>query len=261
MAEESQNALLKTLEEPPSYAHLILITSEPASLLDTVRSRCQDVRFAALSPERVAARLAAELPGADAATIKALAGLGGDLGSARVLGSPTGARLRDHAERCARAALAGGARAAAVGGPARHRGRARQAAGGHDRRGRRRARRRDRQGPRRGPDPPGGRERRPSGPSGAAAPRRSTWPSGWSPTGSPTSSRSPRAPPTWSAAPIASRRSARTRAAPIRSRRGGAPSWRWRRVGACRSTSTRSWRWMLSSTGRPGCLANGERVR
>ena len=39
MAEESQNALLKTLEEPPGYAHLILITAEPAALLETVRSR------------------------------------------------------------------------------------------------------------------------------------------------------------------------------------------------------------------------------
>ena len=41
MADESQNALLKTLEEPPPFAHLVLITSEPAALLETVRSRCQ----------------------------------------------------------------------------------------------------------------------------------------------------------------------------------------------------------------------------
>ena len=41
MAEESQNALLKTLEEPAAYAHLILISAEPAALLETVRSRCQ----------------------------------------------------------------------------------------------------------------------------------------------------------------------------------------------------------------------------
>ena len=108
MAEESQNALLKTLEEPPPYAHLILITTEPAALLETVRSRCQEVRFAALSPASVERRLAAELPGADPVQIAALAALGGgDLGRARLLGSPTGARLRDLAERCARATLAG----------------------------------------------------------------------------------------------------------------------------------------------------------
>jgi len=51
MADESQNALLKTLEEPAAYVHLILITSEPAALLETVRSRCQTVRFAPLADE------------------------------------------------------------------------------------------------------------------------------------------------------------------------------------------------------------------
>ena len=43
MAEESQNALLKTLEEPPAFAHLILISAEPEALLETVRSRCRPV--------------------------------------------------------------------------------------------------------------------------------------------------------------------------------------------------------------------------
>ncbi len=47
MAEESQNALLKTLEDPPPYAHVLLLSSEPAGLLETVRSRCQPIRFAA----------------------------------------------------------------------------------------------------------------------------------------------------------------------------------------------------------------------
>ena len=50
MAEESQNALLKTLEEPPGYAHLILITAEPAGLLETVRSRLTAVGFQPLPP-------------------------------------------------------------------------------------------------------------------------------------------------------------------------------------------------------------------
>ena len=53
MADESQNALLKTLEEPPPFVHLVLITSEPAALLETVRSRCQAVRFAPLTEEAV----------------------------------------------------------------------------------------------------------------------------------------------------------------------------------------------------------------
>jgi DNA polymerase-3 subunit delta' len=49
----SANALLKTLEEPPSTSHLILLTSRPASLLPTIRSRCQMVRFAPLAPAEI----------------------------------------------------------------------------------------------------------------------------------------------------------------------------------------------------------------
>ncbi|MEZ5155756.1 MAG: hypothetical protein R2718_06575 [Solirubrobacterales bacterium] len=108
MAEESQNALLKTLEEPPAYAHLILITAEPAALLETVQSRCTAIRFGPLPPESLERRLAAELPGHDGEELSALAALsGGDLGRALLLGSPTGARIRAHAETSARSAIAG----------------------------------------------------------------------------------------------------------------------------------------------------------
>lgn len=41
MNEESQNALLKTLEEPPAETLLILASGNPAALLPTTRSRCQ----------------------------------------------------------------------------------------------------------------------------------------------------------------------------------------------------------------------------
>lgn len=51
--ESSSNALLKTLEEAPPTSHLILITSRPASLLPTIRSRCQTVRFAPLAVEEL----------------------------------------------------------------------------------------------------------------------------------------------------------------------------------------------------------------
>jgi DNA polymerase-3 subunit delta' len=57
LTEEAANALLKTLEEPPSYAFLILTTSRLRSLPATLRSRCQEVRFAPLSPEQVRAIL------------------------------------------------------------------------------------------------------------------------------------------------------------------------------------------------------------
>jgi DNA polymerase III subunit delta' len=52
--DESANSFLKTLEEPPDYATLILISEDPDAQLPTIRSRCQDVRFAALSEADVA---------------------------------------------------------------------------------------------------------------------------------------------------------------------------------------------------------------
>ena len=45
MNEASQNAFLKTLEEPPGDSLIILITSLPQSLLPTIRSRCQALVF------------------------------------------------------------------------------------------------------------------------------------------------------------------------------------------------------------------------
>ena len=47
------NALLKTLEEPPDHCLFILITSRPASLLSTIRSRCLVIRFSPPSPTQV----------------------------------------------------------------------------------------------------------------------------------------------------------------------------------------------------------------
>src|SRR6476646_1520678 len=60
MRDESQNALLKTLEEPPGFAHLILLSSEPEALLETIASRCQPVDFAPLPADAVEAALAAD---------------------------------------------------------------------------------------------------------------------------------------------------------------------------------------------------------
>ena len=52
MTDEAQNALLKSLEEPPSHTVFILTTHQPERLLPTVRSRCQRVPFGPL-PEEV----------------------------------------------------------------------------------------------------------------------------------------------------------------------------------------------------------------
>lgn len=57
--EASSNALLKTLEEPPASSHLILITSRPAALLTTIRSRCQTIRFAPLTALEIETHLLA----------------------------------------------------------------------------------------------------------------------------------------------------------------------------------------------------------
>ncbi|MGX4601577.1 DNA polymerase III subunit [Faecalimicrobium sp. JNUCC 81] len=49
MTVEAQNALLKTLEEPPEYAIMILITSNKERLLDTIKSRCEIIKFLPIS--------------------------------------------------------------------------------------------------------------------------------------------------------------------------------------------------------------------
>jgi DNA polymerase-3 subunit delta' len=49
----AQNALLKTLEEPPSASLFILVSSIPDALLATVRSRCPRLRFGGLSPAEI----------------------------------------------------------------------------------------------------------------------------------------------------------------------------------------------------------------
>jgi DNA polymerase III subunit delta' len=109
MRDESQNALLKTLEEPPSFVHLILLSSEPEGLLETIASRCQPVDFAPLPAEVLEAELVAtpEAAGAAPEEIAAAARLAaGDLERARLLLSPTGRELRAEVEACLAAVLA-----------------------------------------------------------------------------------------------------------------------------------------------------------
>lgn len=49
MTVQAQNALLKTLEEPSSYGIIILITRNEQALLQTIRSRCTEVKFSPLN--------------------------------------------------------------------------------------------------------------------------------------------------------------------------------------------------------------------
>ena len=54
---EAANALLKTLEEPPSHAVLVLVTTEPHRLPPTILSRCQRFDFRRVSQKEIIARL------------------------------------------------------------------------------------------------------------------------------------------------------------------------------------------------------------
>ena len=53
MRSDAQNSLLKTLEEPPEYAIIILVTSNDNLLLNTIKSRCIKIPFQKLSDEEI----------------------------------------------------------------------------------------------------------------------------------------------------------------------------------------------------------------
>jgi DNA polymerase III subunit delta' len=106
LGDEAANRMLKTLEEPASYVHLILLTDRLAEVLPTIRSRCQLVRFDAPPAEEVASALAHS--GVDREMALACARLSlGDGDRAEMLTSEDGQALRELAEAYARAAIAG----------------------------------------------------------------------------------------------------------------------------------------------------------
>ena len=112
MNDEVANRMLKTLEEPPEFVHLILLTDALGQMLETVVSRCQLVRFDPLPPERIAAALEAD--GIEPGRAGACGRLAlGNAARARFLASDAGEALRDDVERLVRAALAGERREAA----------------------------------------------------------------------------------------------------------------------------------------------------
>jgi DNA polymerase-3 subunit delta' len=93
---EGANCLLKTLEEPPAGALLILIGTSQQRQLPTIRSRCQVVRFRPLTTQQVATLLQAQLGEASTVDIAALAARSdGSLTRARELLDDSWAPLRD----------------------------------------------------------------------------------------------------------------------------------------------------------------------
>jgi DNA polymerase-3 subunit delta' len=102
MSDQVANRLLKTLEEPPAWAHLILLAHHPRDVLPTVASRCQLVRFDPLSPLRIQERLT----GVDPERARACARLAlGDGGLAVWLAGEQGQALREGAQNMVRGAL------------------------------------------------------------------------------------------------------------------------------------------------------------
>jgi DNA polymerase-3 subunit delta' len=79
----AQNALLKSLEEPPQGTFFLLVAHRVGRLLPTIRSRCRLLAFADLPPDDVAAIVRREAPEADAQTrAAAVAAAGGSPGVA-----------------------------------------------------------------------------------------------------------------------------------------------------------------------------------
>jgi DNA polymerase III subunit delta' len=106
MNDEVANRLLKTLEEPAHFVHLILLTDALGRVLETVISRCQPVRFDPLPAASIAAMLEAEGVEPDRARACGRLALG-NAARARLLASPDGEELRCEVESFAGAALDG----------------------------------------------------------------------------------------------------------------------------------------------------------
>jgi DNA polymerase-3 subunit delta' len=103
LGDDAADALLKDLEEPPSYATLVLVANELGSLPETIRSRCQLVPFRRLSERAVFEWVTREAPQLDPEEARAVARVAaGRLDRAR--------RLLDPAARARRDALVAAAR-------------------------------------------------------------------------------------------------------------------------------------------------------
>jgi DNA polymerase-3 subunit delta' len=106
LGDEAANRMLKTLEEPAAFVHLILLTDRLLDVLPTIRSRCQLVRFDAPPVAEVASEI--EALGVAPETAVACARLSlADAERARELALEEGVALRAAAERFARASAAG----------------------------------------------------------------------------------------------------------------------------------------------------------
>ena len=95
MTEQAQNALLKSLEEPPPTSHVILVTPSPQTLLPTIRSRCQTLRLGPLPAALLEATLAERLSLSPAEARLRVSVSAGSLGQALSFEGETYGALRD----------------------------------------------------------------------------------------------------------------------------------------------------------------------
>jgi len=96
MRAEAANSLLKTLEEPSSRSYLILVTTNPYALLDTIRSRCRMIPFAGLAQGILEESLLARGTPREEARLAAWFS-NGSLGAALSFDAPLYRSLRDQA--------------------------------------------------------------------------------------------------------------------------------------------------------------------
>ena len=96
---EAQNALLKSLEEPPPGTSFILTTAVPGALLPTVRSRCMRLRFGRLTSSDVAAALVRDHDRSEDEASEAAPLADGSIGQALALTDNDLTALRDLAFR------------------------------------------------------------------------------------------------------------------------------------------------------------------
>jgi len=102
----AQDAILKTLEEPPSASVFVLVTDRPDVLLPTVRSRCQRLRFGPLTPSEVADVLMRDHGMSEPAARAAAAASDGSIGRAIDGSAEDAMEARDDAARLLQGAAA-----------------------------------------------------------------------------------------------------------------------------------------------------------
>lgn len=95
MTEQAQNALLKSLEEPPPTSHVFLVTPSPQTLLTTIRSRCQTLRLGPLPSALLEQTLAERLSLSPAEARLRVSVSGGSLGQALAFEGEAYGALRD----------------------------------------------------------------------------------------------------------------------------------------------------------------------